>query len=105
MKVSRPLAVVVLFVLLLSLSISGWSEGGRKKRKDGPPAYPELARRMNLHGVVSLELTVAADGKVQEVKVVGGNPVLAEAAKQAAQGWVYEPASQKSVETVKVVFQ
>lgn len=103
MKANRLLA---LFVLLLLLVISGWAaETGRKKRKDVRPTYPEIARKMNLRGVVTLELTISPEGKVREIKVLGGNPVLAEAAKEAAQNWLYEPASSATVETVRVDFQ
>jgi len=51
-----------------------------------------------------MELLVTADGKVKEVKVLGGNPVLAQAAVTAAMKWKYEPATEESIIVEKVVF-
>jgi TonB family protein len=67
--------------------------------------YPELARRMKLAGLVKLELTIAPDGKVKNVKVVGGHPLLAESAADAAKKWVYEPAHEQTVAIVDVKFE
>src|SRR5271169_1350697 len=43
----------------------------RKVRTQVAPAYPEVAKRMNVHGKVRLEVTVAADGTVKSVHAVG----------------------------------
>jgi len=69
-----------------------------------PPDYPELARKNNISGIVRMELLIAADGKVKDVKVLGGNPVLVQAAVTAAMKWKYEPATEESVVIEKVVF-
>jgi len=47
-----------------------WSEGYRQVA----PVYPPLAKRMNVKGVVKLEVVVRANGTVVH-EVVGGNPV------------------------------
>jgi TonB family protein len=59
---------------------------------------------MNFKGAVQLEATVMADGKVKAVRVLGGHPLLAEAAVQAVLQWRYEPAGKESVEVVKINF-
>jgi outer membrane biosynthesis protein TonB len=41
------------------------------------PAYPALARKMNISGVVKIEVVVAPNGSVKDARVVGGHPVLA----------------------------
>lgn len=69
----------------------------RKVKVSTPPDYPELARKMNLHGVARVLLTVAPDGKVVDVKEVGGNPVLVSALAKAAKKWRYEPAERQSL--------
>ena len=46
---------------------------------------------MGIGGSVRLELTIAPKGMVETVEVVGGNPILAEAAAEAVKQWVYEP--------------
>ncbi len=47
------------------------------------PPYQELAKRMHLQGSVKLEAVVRADGVVKSTRVIGGNPVLIQAAADA----------------------
>jgi len=103
-KVTRMLA---LGVLVLSLSVVGVSQNAlttsgasRKVTKRVPPAYPELAKRMGVSGAVKLELTVAASGKVKDVRVIGGHPVLANSASQMAQSWQFEPGAESTEQIV-----
>src|SRR5205823_4353501 len=51
------------------------------------PAYPQLARTMNLKGTVRIEVLVAPNGVVKSVSVKGGHPVLVQAAENAIQKW------------------
>jgi len=62
-------------------------EADRKVLSKVASTYPELARRTNLHGVVKLVVVVAPDGKVTSTEVVGGNPVLVQAAVDAVRKW------------------
>ena len=64
----------------------------RRAKTRVQPAYPELAHKMNLSGTVKVEVTVAPNGTVKEAHVVGGHPVLASAALEAAKKWRFEPA-------------
>ena len=57
------------------------------------PKYPVQARNQRLQGKVTLSATIAVDGSVREVAIVGGSPVLADAAKQAVRQWRYRPAT------------
>jgi len=59
--------------------------------KSVSPIYPETARRLNLTGSVTVEVQIGADGKVREVKVVEGEPMLARAAIIAVKQWKYRP--------------
>ncbi len=59
--------------------------------KSVSPIYPETARRLNLTGSVTVEAQIGADGKVREVKVVEGEPMLARAAIIAVKQWKYRP--------------
>ncbi len=72
----------------------------RRAKVKVQPIYPDLARKMNLTGTVKVAVVVAPNGSVKEAKVVGGHPVLAGAALDAAKKWHFEPAS---VETSGVV--
>ncbi len=64
--------------------------GGTLLRKV-QPVYPAQAIAQHLEGSVVLQATVAADGKVQEVTVLRGDPLLARAATDAVRQWQYEP--------------
>jgi TonB family protein len=56
------------------------------------PDYPENARAQHIQGEVVLDVEVLADGKVGNVQVMSGDPLLAQAALQAVKQWRYEPA-------------
>jgi periplasmic protein TonB len=62
-----------------------------KKLKNVPPAYPDIAKQARVQGVVILECTISPQGKVTDVKVLRGIPLLDEAAKEAVRQWVYTP--------------
>jgi protein TonB len=55
------------------------------------PAYPEMARRARVEGVVHLEAIVATNGKVQGVQLIQGHPLLVAAAIAAVREWRYTP--------------
>jgi TonB family protein len=55
------------------------------------PAYPDLARRAGVSGKVVLECVIDENGRVTDLKVVNGNPLLADAAVEAVRRWVYTP--------------
>jgi len=78
--------------------------GSRGVRLKPPPDYPNLARKMNITGSVQLQLTVSPEGSVKDVRVLGGHPVLAQAAVQAVRSWKYRSAAIESVEVVRLTF-
>jgi TonB family protein len=55
------------------------------------PSYPPEALAQKLHGTVVLQVVVARDGSVQDVKMVRGYFVLAQAAIAAVKQWRFEP--------------
>ena len=55
------------------------------------PDYPAQARQLRIEGTVQLEATIAKDGSVSNLKVVGGHPILARAAVEAVKQWKYRP--------------
>jgi len=71
----------------------------RKVRHDVTPAYPPLAKEMHLMGRVKLETTIGADGHVLGTKVVGGSPLLVNAAVDAMKQWRFEPGPKDTTET------
>lgn len=68
------------------------------------PEYPELAKQFNMKGAVRLALVIKPDGHVKQVKVLGGNPLLARAAVEAVRKWRYSPAETESTAVVKLDF-
>jgi len=60
---------------------------------------------MNLRGTVKVLVVVSPDGNLKNSKVVGGNPILVNAALDALKKWKFEPASEESTGTVEFQFQ
>jgi periplasmic protein TonB len=57
------------------------------------PVYPPEARRMHVQGSVVIDATVTPQGQVDELKLVSGDPLLAQAAMDAVRRWRYTPYS------------
>ena len=62
-----------------------------KKLKNVAPSYPDIAKQARVQGVVILECTISPQGKVTDVKVLRGIPLLDQAAIDAVRQWVYTP--------------
>jgi TonB family protein len=76
----------------------------RKVRTKVTPEYPMLAKQMNVTGKVKIEATVAADGHVSATRVVGGSPLLVNAALDALKKWHFEPGPKETSEIVEFTF-
>jgi TonB family protein len=81
---------------ILAPSALGQEDGGRKVRTKVNPVYPELARKMNVAGTVKVEITIGSNGIVKNTKVVGGHPLLVNAALDAVKRWKFEPGDESS---------
>ena len=55
------------------------------------PVYPALAKQARIQGTVELSAIIGKDGKVQDLKLVRGHPLLVPAAIQAVRDWEYRP--------------
>lgn len=55
------------------------------------PAYPALARQMNVTGTVKIEVVIAANGSVKSLKPIGGHPLLIQSASEALKKWRFAP--------------
>jgi protein TonB len=96
------------WLLLLSIGLCVASARGqqevRKIVANPAPVYPEMARRMQLSGVVKIEVVVAPDGKIKDSKVIGGHPVLVDAAMTALHDWRYEKGNSETKTQVEFKF-
>ena len=80
-------------------------EVARRAKSTVQPVYPDLARKMNIAGTVKIEIKIAPNGTVKEARVVGGHPVLATAALDAAKKWRFEPAAGENSEIIDFKFE
>jgi TonB family protein len=88
----------------LSFAQEGQSENPRTVVKKVLPVYPDIARRMQLRGIVKVEVIVTATGAVKSTHVIGGSPLLARSATDAIEKWKWGPAPHDSKEIVELSF-
>lgn len=69
------------------------------------PEYPETLKQLHIGGTVRLALTISPKGTVERVALLGGNPILAEAAAKAAKRWIYAPAPSQTTVEISVPFE
>ncbi|MGE5206888.1 MAG: energy transducer TonB [Chlamydiota bacterium] len=55
------------------------------------PVYPPLARQARIQGAVMLEAIIGKDGRIENLRLVSGHPMLAPAAIEAVRQWRYRP--------------
>lgn len=55
------------------------------------PTYPPLARSARISGVVRFNAVIGTDGRIQNLQLVTGHPLLVPSAQAAVSQWVYQP--------------
>jgi TonB family protein len=89
-------------MIFIALNSAGPGEAPKRIRVGGnaeaanlvqkvTPIYPPEAKANRVQGSVRFTVVIGKDGRVQNVTLVSGDPVLAQAAKDAVQQWVYKP--------------
>lgn len=68
------------------------------------PDYPDALKKLYIGGVVRVEVQVAPNGSVKNVKLLGGNPILGQSTMKAVKSWKYVPAAVDETLTVKLEF-
>ena len=91
---------VVLAAAAIMLPSAVLAQDARTPVKQVRPAYPTLARQAHISGSVRVEVVIAPSGKVKSANVLGGHPLLAQTALEAAKQWQYAPAASESSATV-----
>jgi TonB family protein len=70
--------------------------GGRMKEPRlvlrSVPNYPAIAKRAAIEGEVTVDAVIDTNGKLTNMKVVSGQPLLQQAALDSLRTWKYEPA-------------
>jgi TonB family protein len=99
--------LVLVPVLMLAPSRSFSQEPAPSVRKiltRVAPQYPDIARSMSIGGTVKVVGLVAPNGTVKSVKVMGGHPMLADAAQKALLQWKFEAAPHETSEIIEMKF-
>jgi TonB family protein len=107
----RPFFVAAFVVLFLGVIVFSPAFSPAQEQPEGKrtivdkvvPVYPDLARKMQIHGTVRV-VVVAPSGKAKFTQVIGGNPLLAKAAVDAIEKWKWVPAAQETKELVELNF-
>lgn len=98
--------LTALFVVLAFASTSFAADDVICKAKEEvKPQYPEMARKLNLFGVVRVEVTVSPSGSASNTKVLGGHPLLAASAIQAIKAAKWETPSSGNVCVASIQFK
>jgi TonB family protein len=106
-KCAHVILAVLIFGLLFFVSIASAQIARRPDRKviaRVQPAYPRLMKEAHIGGVVRLNATVRANGKVTKIVILGGNPILAESAMQAVMQWRFAAGGSQTNEEVTLDF-
>ncbi len=99
--------VAIVVCLAMATTIAAQTRGAlnRKIITKVAPVYPELAKHMSIGGTVKVEVVIRPNGSVKSTRIVGGNPVLIDSAKEAVLKWKFAPSSEETSEVVEVSFE
>ena len=102
------LITVALMALTTSLTTAQGTAPAAPERKIASrvaPNYPDLAKKMHIHGVVRVEAVIRPNGSVKSTRVLGGNPVLVDAALDAVGKWKFESGQNETTQVVQLAFE
>jgi TonB family protein len=103
---NRKLSVLLALVAGICLQVATLKGAeARKPKKMVQPRYPEIALKMHVEGTVKLEAVIDSDGKVKNVIVVSGNPLLKTTAVDAVKEWEYEPGKDTALIPIEINFR
>jgi len=55
------------------------------------PIYPIIARQTHTQGAVVIQAVIGRDGRIENLQLISGNPLLVNAAMDAVKQWRYRP--------------
>lgn len=101
----KKMAVLGLLVALSAIMPPNLqAQEARKLLVHPTPGYPDEARKFGLTGVVKVQVVIAPDGRIREMKILGGHPMLAHAAEDTLKGWKYAPAANETTAVLQFDF-
>jgi TonB family protein len=68
------------------------------------PDYPETLKHLKIGGTVRLRISISAKGNVENVVLLGGNPILGESATSAVKQWIYAAGRSATVVEISLSF-
>ncbi|HXN63706.1 MAG TPA: energy transducer TonB [Candidatus Acidoferrales bacterium] len=71
--------------------VQGGNVMAAKRIDHTEPTYPPLARQAHISGTVRLHAIISKDGRVTELQVISGHPLLVQAAMDAVRQFRYSP--------------
>ena len=80
------------------------NDGTRRLIARVEPVYPPILRSNHIGGTVRLKVMIASNGTVEDVELLGGNPILGEAAMAAVKQWLYTPGRSRTTTEISVPF-
>jgi len=80
------------------------SDGARKLIFRVEPAYPAILLSNHIGGTVRVKVTIASNGTVEDVELLGGNPILGEAAMAAVKKWLYAAGRSRTQAEISIPF-
>jgi TonB family protein len=81
----------------------GGNIGPPKKITDVKPVYPPIAQSAKVSGIVIIEATIGADGRVTDARVLRSIPLLDQAALEAVRQWEFVPTLLNGVPTAIIM--
>jgi TonB family protein len=101
-RLGHSWTIAICLLTLLAGSVLG--QEGRRVISQPTPIYPQLARKSGLSGTVKVQVVIATDGTIKDVKVVGGHPLFIDAALDALKKWKYAPSSSETTTVLEFNF-
>lgn len=98
-------AMIALTSVVTAQNVPASAPSARKITSRATANYPDLAKKMHVHGIVRVEAVVRSNGSVKSTRILGGNPVLVDAALEAVAKWKFETAQSESTEVVQIIFE
>lgn len=80
------------------------SDGARKLISRVEPEYPAILLSNHIGGTVRVKVTIASNGTVEDVELIGGNPILGQAAMAAVKKWVYAAGRSRTQAEISIPF-